>query len=370
MQDNGLWKSVLRTLAGIRRQSNPRMISNFAVTYRCNGRCRTCKIWKLESPEPEELTLGDIQSFLEENKDFLKGIESIQITRGEQFLMRDFPEIASSMREYLPRSTLWIPTNGMDPEGIVEAVEAMLTNIGGQGLGISVSVDGLEGTHDGIRGVDGSFRRSSETLSRLAALRVEHPRLALAVGMTVTPENPAEVGEVYSLALQLGVEFSLRPVNISDIYYRNAGEEPLGPDSLPILVPVLRRIGRDTVERRGFWKSAPTLRYLQGLIEYVRDPRRRIQRCSAASESFFLDPYGDIYPCIFMDTPLGNVRETSLADIWGSPEAGEARQRVRGFQRPNCWVECESFRGIHGDPKELFISAFRALQRPFTLGLH
>jgi MoaA/NifB/PqqE/SkfB family radical SAM enzyme len=70
-----------------------------------------------------------------------------------------------------------------------------------------------------------------------------------------------------------------------------------------------------------------------------------------------------------MDTPLGNVREKSLADIWGSPEAGEARQIVRGFQCPNCWVECESFRGIHGDLKELFISAFRALQRPFTLGL-
>jgi molybdenum cofactor biosynthesis enzyme MoaA len=119
MQDNGLWKSVFMTITGIRMQSNPRMISNFAVTYRCNNSCHICNIWKLESPESEELTLGEIRSFLEENKDFLKGIESVQITGGEPFLRMDLPEIASSMREYLPRSTLWIPTNGMDPEGIV-----------------------------------------------------------------------------------------------------------------------------------------------------------------------------------------------------------------------------------------------------------
>lgn len=65
MQDNGLWKSVFRAIAGIRMPSKPRMISNFAVTYHCNSRYHTCNIWKLESPKSEELTLGDIRSFLE-----------------------------------------------------------------------------------------------------------------------------------------------------------------------------------------------------------------------------------------------------------------------------------------------------------------
>jgi MoaA/NifB/PqqE/SkfB family radical SAM enzyme len=55
-------------------------ISNFAVTSRCNGRCTMCNIWRTEPTE--DPTLEQIESFFEENRDFLTDLEFIQLTGG------------------------------------------------------------------------------------------------------------------------------------------------------------------------------------------------------------------------------------------------------------------------------------------------
>jgi len=108
---------------------------------------------------------------------------------------------------------------------------------------------------------------------------------------------------------------------------------------------------------------------MQGAIDYIRDPRNRRLGCSAGSDSFFLDPYGNVYPCIFLDERMGNVREKPLGEIWASGEASTARRKVRNGECPGCWVECETFRDIHKDPKGLISTALRALIRPKTAGI-
>jgi len=71
----------------------PSMIANLAITYRCDSRCTTCNIWKIQNHQKDELTLGEIDSFFKENREFLKDVESIQITGGEPYLREDLTEI-------------------------------------------------------------------------------------------------------------------------------------------------------------------------------------------------------------------------------------------------------------------------------------
>ena len=66
---------------------------------------------------------------------------------------------------------------------------------------------------------------------------------------------------------------------------------------------------------------------------------------------------------------MGNVREKSLREIWGSEEASEARRRVREGECPGCWVECEAFRDIHKDIWGLASTALGALLHPETSGI-
>lgn len=315
------------------------------------------------------MSLKEIRDLFRSNEGFLRDVRSIQITGGEPFLREDLPQIVSSIHRRLPRCTFWIPTSGMDPRTVERTTLTMLESMKGKGLGVSVSVDGLGPTHDGIRGIEGSFERAIETLKRLRAIRRDYLSLGLAVGMTLTPENSGELLDVFALAKSHGAEFSFRPVNFSDIYYRNVGKHVSLMVEAEELLPAIWEIARETVERRGLWAATPTLRYMQGVVDYIRDPGNRRLRCSAGSDSFFLDPQGDVYPCIFLDERMGNVRERSLWEIWCSEEASEARHRVRNGECPGCWVECEAFRDIHRDLRGLASTALGALLHPETSGI-
>lgn len=318
----------------------------------------------------DELSLEEIRALFESNPGFLRDVASIQITGGEPFLRPDLPEIVSAIRERLPRCTFWIPTNGMAPKTVEGMTRRMLDALGGRGLGISVSIDGIGETHTMMRGVEGSYYKAVETLEKLADLRGGCPSLGLTVGMTLTPENHQELWDVFTLARSHGAEFSFRPVNFSDIYYENIWGCFDLRDALDTMIPVVRRIGRDLVERRGLLRATPTLRYMQGVLDYIRDPDARRLPCSAGSDSFFLDPHGNVYPCIIMDLKMGSVRERPLEAIWGSEEAREARRRIRRGLCPGCWVECETFRDIHRDLPGLLSTALRAFIHPSSLGIN
>lgn len=345
----------------------PTMIANLAVTYRCQCRCRTCNIWKTEETEREELVLEEYRALFE--SDILGEVRSIQITGGEPFMRRDLPEIVSTIHASLPDCTFWIPTNGMDPRAVEEATKEMLEHLQGRGIGVSVSIDGMERTHDVQRGVGGSFKKAMETLRRLSALREEHPGLGLTVGMTLTPENYREASEVYTLARRFGADFSMRPVNFSEIYYRNMDERRPLDDVSGELLPLIRKIARDTVKMKGIISASPTLRYMQGVLDYIRDPTQRSLPCAAGGDSFFLDPYGDVYPCIFVNEKMGNIREEQLGDLWWTDAASSTRERISRGDCPGCWVECETYREIHRDRIGLGRTALNALIHPKDLGV-
>jgi radical SAM protein with 4Fe4S-binding SPASM domain len=83
----------------------------------------------------------------------------------------------------------------------------------------------------------------------------------------------------------------------------------------------------------------------------------------------FLDPCGDVYPCISMGERLGNVRESTLEGILSSAKAVKARRKIEEGRCPGCWVECEAYRGIQRDRLGLVGTALRALIDPRGLGL-
>jgi MoaA/NifB/PqqE/SkfB family radical SAM enzyme len=320
----------------------PRQIANFAVTYRCDGRCTTCNIWK--SPPGDELTLDEIRGFFQENRGLFREVESIQLTGGEPFLRDDFPEIIEAIDKCINGCTFWVPTNGLSPELILESTERALAKLRTGNLGVSVSIDGLEETHDRQRGIKGSHRLAHEAVKKLSDLKKTKPKMILSVGMTLTPENLKEAPIVQRDAYKRGADFSLRPMNVSDIYYKN---DDFGTTyDKDVLYKTLRAVAKNALDQHGALRSLTTLRYLAGVQEYIETEGRRTTPCHACTESFFLDPYGDVYPCIVMNSRLGNIREKPFSEIWESEKAAETRKRISELDCPRCWVECEAYREI------------------------
>ena len=79
-----------------------------------------------------------------------------------------------------------------------------------------------------------------------------------------------------------------------------------------------------------------------GLINYVKG-QPRLLPCEAGLVNFFVDPYGDVYPCNGLESKywkesMGNIRTmTSFEELWRSEQAEHIRSCVRNCPK-NCWM--------------------------------
>ena len=149
-------------------------------------------------------------------EDFLRALDTIPkvkkpgdfnvVLTGGEPLMR--PDIAEAGHEILRRGFSWgMVTNGWFYD------EAMHRKLMGAGMGaITVSLDGLEDSHDWMRGIPGSFRRAVRAIGIIAA----DPRLLYDVVTCVNKRNLSQLESIYSLLSGMGVKqwrlFTIIPI--------------------------------------------------------------------------------------------------------------------------------------------------------------
>jgi len=237
-----------------------------AVTYRCNCRCTMCYIWKHPSKTNSEIQPEDLLSLPE--------MVRLNITGGEPFLRDDLNDILNIVKNKAKRVV--ISSNGL----LTEKTLSLMRNH--KDVGIRISVDGIEETHDRIRGVNGAFKKVIRTLKGLKELGIKD----LGIAVTVSDQNADELVALYKLAKENCVQLA----------------------------------------------TAIT----QGKVHHMNGKMRNL-KCTMGTESFFVDPFGDVRPCNAMDYPFGNIRQNAFQEIWTSLEAKKTRQRV-GDCQSNCWM--------------------------------
>jgi organic radical activating enzyme len=161
----------------------------------CNLRCAFCDLWDRgqNMPLPQVLKLLDEALAI--------GTRTLVITGGEPFL---HPQLFDVVRAAKARGlSVNITTNGT----LVERRWAELTQSGVDSL--SMSLDGLETTHDQLRGKVGAFTQTVRALRRVK----DEAGITTSVYFTVTNQNVHELVPVFELAQQLRAGFDFWPVN-------------------------------------------------------------------------------------------------------------------------------------------------------------
>jgi len=309
----------------------------FAVTYKCNSRCKMCNIWKRSSSN--ELELWEIEAFFEGNR-FLW----INLTGGEPFLREDLVEIVRyAKRPFLVNIT----TNGFLTERIVELVKIMKRYA--TRFIVTVSIDGPREIHDYLRGVR-IWDKAIETLRALMENKIE-----CYVGYTATPFNAGKLRETY-LSIKKEIEdfgFSQLHLNFyheSEVYYKNVGQMALTQD-------FYRGLMRDVcflLRHRNQLDPITILERLYlSLIPNFLQTRRMPVPCKVLKTSIFLDPFGNVFPCTTMNVVLGNLRKTNyeLAPIISSLEARRTSKLISSGNCPQCWTPCEAYQTLLGNLK-------------------
>lgn len=291
-----------------------------AVTYRCDGRCIMCGIWK--GDRGEELP-ADAYARLPSS------LRYVNLSGGEPFLREDLPEIVSRVREACPRADTVISTNGLRPGSIEVLMRDILER--DPGIGVAVSIDGVGPRHDEIRGVDRAYERATDTLQRLKSLGMKNLRVAF----TVVGRNALELNKVYDLSREWGVEFTCAVAHQSSHYFRVRREQFVIQTDL--LRDQLRQVARREIATLSpkCWARAY---FLAGLYRFARGEERRLP-CYAAEDFFFMAPAGDIHGCSVLASPMGNLGELAFDEIWRSDRADAARRAVQ-LCREHCWMIC------------------------------
>lgn len=284
----------------------------FEVTDRCNCHCQFCNIWR-QKPTENILTSEEINKAFSDN--LFKDLKYVLLSGGEPVIRLDIKEVILAIHQALPKATIQLSTNGLLAERVVDVVRFAIDehNIDFE---VGVSLDGIGEKHDKIRGIKGLFNKIDWLLHELVALRnIYKDKLNLMVGFVLTDSTVPSLERVKKYTQKMNVPFGVQWYNESS-YYDNLGKNLL--NSSEPLIKAVSSLKPTIINEMG-------LKLLRG--KSIKFP------CFAMYTFCLLECNGNIIPCFNLwNYKIGNVRKSSLAEIWYSSEAKKARSVIKNCQ--------------------------------------
>ncbi len=290
--------------------------ASIILTYRCPMRCKMCNIWKYPTDSREEIKADDLRS--------LPKLKFINLTGGEPFIREDLPEIVAECYRHTDR--IVISTSGYFEDRVIELAKKFPK------IGIRISIEGLSQKNDELRGRDGGFDKGLRTLLRLKHMGLKD----IGFGCTVSNNNSADMLSLYQLSLSLGMEFATAAFHNSYYFHK---DDNVITNRDKVCADFEQLIEWQLQEKHP--KSWFRAFFNMGLINYIEGGRRMLP-CEAGTANFFIDPWGEVFPCNGMEErfwkdSMGNIHDADFMTIWHSDKAEQVRAKVRRCPK-NCWM--------------------------------
>jgi len=330
------------------RFATPRVLTLY-VTSACNAKCKHCFYWQ-NLNQKADLRMEEI----DELSRSLGKLDKLLIAGGEPFLRRELPEICEIFIRQNDVEIISIPTNALLPDLIARQLRRTLALADGRSIRLNLSLDGTEAVHDDIRGVPGNFEKVVETFARARELQVEYPNLAIGINSCVMDANYRDLFGLFD-------EFPGIFPNIEMpglILLRGDPYEP------KLELPTIQELEALHSYKRAktgasqplLWKLADMANFRVGL-ESIRTQSQAVP-CEAGRILGVVEDNGNVRHCELLP-PIGNLREKGFQEIWTSPEAVIAREKiVRG--ECHCTHECNVFESLLAHPAH----GLKALVKP------
>jgi len=274
------------------------VLSEIAVTYRCNLNCQFCYVG---DKNYGELNTSDTKKILFKIYNEAK-VPSVSFTGGEPLLRRDICELVA----YASKIGLWtnLITNGtLLTKDVVNTLKK---------AGLSSAQVSIEGPnpdiHDKITGVTGSFDATVKGIKLFLDAGIP-----VHTNTTVSKNNLNYLEDIMLLAKEIGLNrlsmnlcipcgsaFDKRDLWVS---YSEIGD---------YIVNLKHRAERENM--KFLWYSpVPMCKF--NPIAYGFGNKS----CAAITGLLSIDPMGNIIPCSSWRKPVGSLLKKSFKDIWESP---------------------------------------------------
>ncbi len=280
-------------------------------------KCRMCDIWKHPSDILKEIKAKELE--------ILPRLKFINITGGEPFVRNDLTDIIEVAFKKSPRVV--ISTAGFHVDDILTLAEKF------PNIGIRVSLEGLSTVNDHLRGRSSGFDRGMNTLLGLRQMGIKD----IGIAMTVSHKNCHDLIPVYQLTRNLNMDFATATYHNS-FYFHKDNNFILNKDEVTSNFFELADLLMKGINPKNWFRSFFNI----GLINYILG-NKRLLPCEAGSVNFFIEPYGEVFPCNGLEErywkeSMGNIRDhDSFEQLWYSPQAAKVRNLVKTCPK-NCWM--------------------------------
>ena len=306
MFDTTLKDNHMKILAEYREtlKKKPKLKNLFLeLTMRCNERCLHCGSYCGEI-QSNELTLDQYKTFFNQIKDdFGTEDKMLCITGGEPLLRRDFFDILGYANEL---GFNWGMTSNATL--ITPEIAQKLADVGMKT--ISISIDGLEKTHDAFRQTPGGYQKAMQGIQNLIDVGTFQN---IQVTTVVTHQNIHELDQLFEIFDKMNID-SWRVINIEPMGRANRHPELLlTKQDYQHLMEFIRnkRINGEPVEYG-------CSHYLGG--EYEHEIRDWYFLCVAGLYVASITANGDIIACLDIERRpefvQGNILKDRFKDVW------------------------------------------------------
>lgn len=289
------------------------------ITLKCNLACSHCGSRAGDTRE-RELSTAEALDLVRQLHE--AGIREITLIGGEAYLRKDWLEIAAEITRRGMVCT--VTTGGL---GISAHLAARMKAAGV--ASVSVSIDGLEATHDALRGVPGSWRAAFRALAHLRDAGIQ-----IAVNTQINRRTMPELRELFELLHPTGAHGWQVQLTVP---MGNAADQPellLQPYELLELFPVLDELATRGRALRFRMAAGNNIGYFgpyEGNLRGGGNADAHWIGCQAGVSVLGIEADGAVKGCPSLPTgPYtgANIREMSLQQIIEQTEPLNFNRRV------------------------------------------
>jgi radical SAM protein with 4Fe4S-binding SPASM domain len=276
------------------------------ITLACDLACRHCGS-RAGHARPDELSTEACLDLVRQMAEL--GVREVTLIGGEAYLREDWLEIVRAIAAHGMTPTMTSGGRGIDAELARAAAAAGLA-------GVSISLDGLEATHDRLRGVRGSHARALDALSHLRAAGIP-----VTVNTQINRLSMPELPELLESFAARGAHSWQCQLTVP---MGRASDEPevlLQPHDLLQLFPLLRALSARCGELGVRLLPGNNVGYFGPHESALRgyNPAGHASSCMAGQLTLGIEADGTIKGCPSLPTAAwagGNVRDETLLNIW------------------------------------------------------
>ena len=288
------------------------------LTLACDQKCAHCGP-RAGHRRPDELSTDECLAVVQELKDL--GCGEVVLIGGEAYLRNDFILIIRAIRQAGMSCTMTTGAYNLNPERIEAMIAAGLSSL-------TISIDGLEATHDRLRGMPGSWRRAFNAMRDIRAAGGK-----VACNTQINALTRVELAPLLELLAPAGIHSWQLQITVP---HGNAADHPeilLQPHMFLDLFNTLDGlVTRCTELGVRLWPSN-NLGYFGPIERRLRMAQKRHWRgCDAGVTTMGIESDGGIKNCPSLGGPVnigGKWREHGVRKIWEeSYQLGYIRART------------------------------------------